>query len=37
VLLLLRPVRADAIRLVLTRGGGRRWGIAELAVWGSAP
>ena len=37
VLLLLRPVRADAIRLVLTRNGGRRWGIAELALWHSAP
>ena len=37
VLLLLRPVRADAIRLVLTRNGGRRWGIAELSLWHSAP
>lgn len=37
VLLLLRPVRADAIRLLLTRNGGRRWGIAELALWHSAP
>ena len=36
VLLLLRPVRADAVRLVLTRNGGRRWGIAELALWHSA-
>ena len=37
MLLLLRPVRADAIRLVLTRNGGRRWGIAEVSVWHSAP
>jgi hypothetical protein len=36
VLLLLRPVRADAVRLVLTRNGGRRWGIADLALWHSA-
>ncbi len=37
VLLLPRPVRADAVRLVLTRNGGRRWGITELALWHSAP
>ena len=36
VLLLPSPVRADAIRLVLLRNGGRRWGIAELALWRSA-
>lgn len=37
VLLLDRPLRADAIRLTLTRGSGRRWGIAELVVWHSTP
>jgi hypothetical protein len=37
VLLLVRPVRTDAIRLLLTRNGGRRWGIAELTLWRSAP
>ena len=37
VLLLERPVRADAIRVALTRNGGRRWGISELTVWHSAP
>ena len=31
-----RPLRADAVRLVLLRGSGRRWGIAELALWHSA-
>jgi hypothetical protein len=36
VLLLAQPVRADAIRLVLLRGSGRRWGIAELSLWHSA-
>lgn len=37
VLLFERPLRGDAIRLVLTRNGGRRWGIAELTLWHSAP
>jgi hypothetical protein len=37
LLLLLRPVRADAVRLTLTRNSGRRWGIAELTLWQSAP
>jgi hypothetical protein len=36
-LLLLRPVRTEALRLLLTRNGGRRWGIADLSVWHSAP
>jgi hypothetical protein len=37
VLLLLGPARADAVRLVLTRNGGRRWGVSELALWHGAP
>jgi dolichyl-phosphate-mannose-protein mannosyltransferase/F5/8 type C domain-containing protein len=37
LLLLIRPQRADAVRLTLTRNSGRRWGIAELALWHSAP
>ncbi len=37
LILLDPPQRADAVRLTLTRGSGRRWGIAELRVWQSAP
>jgi len=37
VLLLTRPRPADAVRLSLTRGSGRRWGIAELRLWETAP
>lgn len=33
VLLLAPPVEARALRLLLLRGGGRRWGVAELRLW----
>jgi hypothetical protein len=37
-LFLLDPAQgADAVRLTLTRGSGRRWGIAELRLWQGAP
>jgi dolichyl-phosphate-mannose-protein mannosyltransferase len=37
VLLLTRPRPADAVRLSLARGTGRRWGIAELRLWETGP
>jgi hypothetical protein len=37
MVLFTRPPIADAIRLSLTRNSGRRWGIAELRVWETAP
>ena len=37
VVLFTRPPVADAVRLSLTKNSGRRWGIAELAVWEAAP
>jgi len=37
LLLLDPPQAAEAVRLTLTRGSGRRWGMAELVVWQGAP
>jgi hypothetical protein len=37
VLLFDPPVRADRIRLTLLRNSGRRWGMAGLRLWHSAP
>jgi len=36
VLLFDPPVRADAIRITLTRDSGRRWGMAGMRLWHSA-
>jgi hypothetical protein len=37
LILLDPPQPAEAVRLTLTRGSGRRWGMAELTLWQGAP
>ena len=37
VVVFTRPPVADAVRLRLTKNSGRRWGMAELTVWETAP
>ncbi len=37
LLLLARPAPAEAVRLILTKNSGRRWGMAELVLWRCAP